>query len=67
MKEFWNEIALNGLNLKWGEKLRLYWFVASLILLGSLAEEDLWIVLILVVNFIVSAVSLPEIKGDDEL
>jgi hypothetical protein len=62
-KKFWNEVALKGLGLKWSDKLRIYWFVVSLVLLGSAADDiSLWLLFALAVNFVASTKAISKVK-----
>jgi hypothetical protein len=70
-KKFWDGITLKGID-KWSDKLRVYWFAVSFVLLGSVADDiSIWLLFIVVVNFSLSAkavskVKLPPEDGDNE-
>jgi hypothetical protein len=58
MKKIWDEIALKGHGLTAGEKLRIWWFAASLVITGSVTDTaPWWISVLLTVNFIASGLS----------
>jgi hypothetical protein len=61
-KILWDGITLKGID-KWSDKLRVYWFIVSFVLFGSVVDEiSLWLLLLVALNFFVSAWSLRKVK-----
>jgi hypothetical protein len=64
MKKFWKEIWLPELSGK--QRLTVWYFTASMVLLGSVADNaPLWLIITLLVNFINAARLLAKIPFKD--
>jgi hypothetical protein len=70
MKRFGEELSLKG--MLFSDKLRVWWFVLSFVCSGSVADALVWLIILLCVNFVASAISLSKIniskdKEEDEV
>jgi hypothetical protein len=70
-RSFWNELCLKGHGLKLSEKLRIWWFAVSLVVMGTVVDDvSWWLLLMLSANFIASCMSMlslsKKIQGDEK-